>query len=96
MLHAWKCFLSQHISFLCQILGIGLHAMSGTATGPGPAPGIPGHTAAITPKTWSEGREEYNTIFLSYTELHLNGVGREYKKDAGKKGKVRSHTEEIV
>ncbi|NXD81502.1 SMCA2 protein, partial [Halcyon senegalensis] len=36
--------------------GIGLHTMSGAATGPGPAPGMPGHTAAITPKTWSEGQ----------------------------------------
>ncbi|NXL69756.1 SMCA2 protein, partial [Leptocoma aspasia] len=36
--------------------GIGLHAMSGTATGPGAAPGIPGHTTAITPKTWTEGQ----------------------------------------
>ncbi|KAM9508208.1 putative global transcription activator SNF2L2 isoform 5-T7 [Guaruba guarouba] len=36
--------------------GIGLHAMSGAATGPGPAPGIPGHAAAITPKTWTEGQ----------------------------------------
>ncbi|KFO62950.1 putative global transcription activator SNF2L2, partial [Corvus brachyrhynchos] len=36
--------------------GIGLHAMSGAATGPGPAPGMPGHTAAITPKTWTEGQ----------------------------------------
>ncbi|NWU68934.1 SMCA2 protein, partial [Pterocles burchelli] len=36
--------------------GIGLHTMSGAATGPGPAPGMPGHTAAITPKTWTEGQ----------------------------------------
>uniref|UniRef100_A0A672V9I4 SWI/SNF related BAF chromatin remodeling complex subunit ATPase 2 n=1 Tax=Strigops habroptila TaxID=2489341 RepID=A0A672V9I4_STRHB len=34
--------------------GIGLHTMSGATTGPGPAPGMPGHTAAITPKTWTE------------------------------------------
>uniref|UniRef100_A0A8C0BVU6 SWI/SNF related, matrix associated, actin dependent regulator of chromatin, subfamily a, member 2 n=1 Tax=Buteo japonicus TaxID=224669 RepID=A0A8C0BVU6_9AVES len=27
---------------------------NGAATGPGPAPGLPGHTAAITPKTWTE------------------------------------------
>lgn len=52
---SWKCFVFQHISFLFQITGIGLHAMSGAATGPGSAPGIPGHTAAITPKTWTEG-----------------------------------------
>ncbi|XP_074994350.1 SWI/SNF-related matrix-associated actin-dependent regulator of chromatin subfamily A member 2 isoform X4 [Calonectris borealis] len=36
--------------------GIGLHTMSGAATGGGPAPGIPGHTSAITPKTWTEGQ----------------------------------------
>uniref|UniRef100_A0A1D5NTB4 SWI/SNF related, matrix associated, actin dependent regulator of chromatin, subfamily a, member 2 n=1 Tax=Gallus gallus TaxID=9031 RepID=A0A1D5NTB4_CHICK len=36
--------------------GIGMHAMSGAATGPGPAAGIPGHTAAITSKTWNEGQ----------------------------------------
>ncbi|NXU19776.1 SMCA2 protein, partial [Pardalotus punctatus] len=36
--------------------GIGLHAMSGAAAGPGPAPGMPGHTTAITPKTWTEGQ----------------------------------------
>ncbi|NXA27412.1 SMCA2 protein, partial [Ibidorhyncha struthersii] len=36
--------------------GIGLHTMSGAAGGPGPAPGMPGHTAAITPKTWTEGQ----------------------------------------
>ncbi|KFV02041.1 putative global transcription activator SNF2L2, partial [Pterocles gutturalis] len=36
--------------------GIGLHTMSGAATAPGPAPGMPGHTAAITPKTWTEGQ----------------------------------------
>ncbi|KAM6329455.1 putative global transcription activator SNF2L2 isoform 3-T7 [Alca torda] len=36
--------------------GIGLHTMSGAAAGPGPAPGMPGHTAAITPKTWTEGQ----------------------------------------
>ncbi|XP_057262073.1 probable global transcription activator SNF2L2 isoform X3 [Pezoporus wallicus] len=36
--------------------GIGLHTMSGAATGPGPAPGMPGHTATITPKTWTEGQ----------------------------------------
>ncbi|XP_064357938.1 probable global transcription activator SNF2L2 isoform X3 [Dromaius novaehollandiae] len=36
--------------------GIGLHAITGPVTGPGPAPGIPGHTAAITPKTWTEGQ----------------------------------------
>ncbi|XP_010133203.1 PREDICTED: probable global transcription activator SNF2L2, partial [Buceros rhinoceros silvestris] len=36
--------------------GIGLHTMSGSATGPGPASGMPGHTAAITPKTWTEGQ----------------------------------------
>ncbi|XP_030327247.1 probable global transcription activator SNF2L2 isoform X6 [Strigops habroptila] len=36
--------------------GIGLHTMSGATTGPGPAPGMPGHTAAITPKTWTEGQ----------------------------------------
>ncbi|RLW05270.1 hypothetical protein DV515_00005246 [Chloebia gouldiae] len=36
--------------------GIGLHAMSGTAAGPGAAPGMPGHTTAITPKTWTEGQ----------------------------------------
>ncbi|XP_062455028.1 probable global transcription activator SNF2L2 isoform X3 [Rhea pennata] len=36
--------------------GIGLHAISGPVAGPGPAPGIPGHTAAITPKTWTEGQ----------------------------------------
>ncbi|OXB57830.1 hypothetical protein ASZ78_004124 [Callipepla squamata] len=36
--------------------GIGMHAMSGAATGPGPAAGIPGHTAAITPKNWNEGQ----------------------------------------
>ncbi|XP_009578851.1 PREDICTED: probable global transcription activator SNF2L2, partial [Fulmarus glacialis] len=35
---------------------IGLHTMSGAATGAGPAPGMPGHTAAITPKTWTEGQ----------------------------------------
>lgn len=29
--------------------------MSGTAAGPGAAPGMPGHTTAITPKTWTEG-----------------------------------------
>lgn len=45
----------QHIFFLCQIAGIGLHAMSGTAPAPGSAPGIPGHATAITPKTWTEG-----------------------------------------
>uniref|UniRef100_A0A672V8X7 SWI/SNF related BAF chromatin remodeling complex subunit ATPase 2 n=1 Tax=Strigops habroptila TaxID=2489341 RepID=A0A672V8X7_STRHB len=27
---------------------------NGATTGPGPAPGMPGHTAAITPKTWTE------------------------------------------
>ncbi|XP_010153319.1 PREDICTED: probable global transcription activator SNF2L2 [Eurypyga helias] len=36
--------------------GIGLHTMSGAATGPGPAPGMPGHTATTTPKTWTEGQ----------------------------------------
>ncbi|NXF95763.1 SMCA2 protein, partial [Eubucco bourcierii] len=36
--------------------GIGLHTMSGSASGPGPTPGIPGHTAAITTKTWTEGQ----------------------------------------
>ncbi|KAM4637698.1 putative global transcription activator SNF2L2 isoform 5-T6 [Amazona ochrocephala] len=36
--------------------GMGLHTISGAATGPGPAPGMPGHTAAITPKTWTEGQ----------------------------------------
>ncbi|XP_051644396.1 probable global transcription activator SNF2L2 isoform X4 [Manacus candei] len=36
--------------------GIGLHAMSGAAAGPGSAPGMPGHTTAITPKTWPEGQ----------------------------------------
>ncbi|NXO59518.1 SMCA2 protein, partial [Aramus guarauna] len=36
--------------------GIGLHTMSGAATAPGPAPTVPGHTAAITPKTWAEGQ----------------------------------------
>ncbi|XP_074713234.1 putative global transcription activator SNF2L2 isoform X2 [Strix uralensis] len=36
--------------------GIGLHTMSGAATGPGPAPGMPGHTAALTSKTWTEGQ----------------------------------------
>ncbi|NWV18856.1 SMCA2 protein, partial [Origma solitaria] len=36
--------------------GIGLHAMTGAAAGPGAAPGMPGHTAAITPKTWTEGQ----------------------------------------
>lgn len=41
--------------YSCQIAGIGLHAMSGTAAGPGAAPGMPGHTTAITPKTWTEG-----------------------------------------
>uniref|UniRef100_A0A8C0BZ32 SWI/SNF related, matrix associated, actin dependent regulator of chromatin, subfamily a, member 2 n=1 Tax=Buteo japonicus TaxID=224669 RepID=A0A8C0BZ32_9AVES len=44
--------------------GIGLHTMSGAATGPGPAPGLPGHTAAITPKTWTEGIAEYNPNFI--------------------------------
>ncbi|NXK67443.1 SMCA2 protein, partial [Sylvietta virens] len=34
--------------------GIGLHAMSGAASGS--APGMPGHTTAITPKTWTEGQ----------------------------------------
>ncbi|XP_074669843.1 putative global transcription activator SNF2L2 isoform X2 [Strix aluco] len=36
--------------------GIGLHTMTGAATGPGPAPGMPGHTAALTSKTWTEGQ----------------------------------------
>lgn len=43
--------------------------MSGAATGPGPAPGMPGHTAAITPKTWTEGIAEYNANFMSCTDL---------------------------
>lgn len=51
----WNAFVFQHIFFLCQIAGIGLHAMSGTAPAPGSAPGIPGHATAITPKTWTEG-----------------------------------------
>uniref|UniRef100_A0A8C0FCG2 SWI/SNF related, matrix associated, actin dependent regulator of chromatin, subfamily a, member 2 n=1 Tax=Bubo bubo TaxID=30461 RepID=A0A8C0FCG2_BUBBB len=42
------------MSFLSQITGIGLHTMSGAAAGPGPAPGMPGHTAALTSKTWTE------------------------------------------
>lgn len=46
--------------------------MSGAATGPGPAPGMPGHTAAITPKTWTEGIAEYNANFMSYTDLWLS------------------------
>lgn len=48
-------FVLLHFFFLCQIAGIGLHAMSGAAAGPGSAPGMPGHTTAITPKTWPEG-----------------------------------------
>ncbi|KFQ58188.1 putative global transcription activator SNF2L2, partial [Pelecanus crispus] len=36
--------------------GIGLHAMSGAAAGPGPTAGMPGHTTAITPKTWTDGQ----------------------------------------
>lgn len=40
--------------------------MSGAATGPGPAPGMPGHTAAITPKTWTEGTAGYNANFTSF------------------------------
>ncbi|XP_025915764.1 probable global transcription activator SNF2L2 isoform X4 [Apteryx rowi] len=45
--------------------GIGLHAISGPVTGPGPAPGIPGHTAAITPKTWTEGRGQAPDMSVS-------------------------------
>uniref|UniRef100_A0A8C0FA29 SWI/SNF related, matrix associated, actin dependent regulator of chromatin, subfamily a, member 2 n=1 Tax=Bubo bubo TaxID=30461 RepID=A0A8C0FA29_BUBBB len=44
--------------------GIGLHTMSGAAAGPGPAPGMPGHTAALTSKTWTEGIVEYNAHFF--------------------------------
>lgn len=50
--------------------------MSTAATGPGPAPGMPGHTAAITPKTWTEGIAEYNGNFVSCTELWIKSVGR--------------------
>ncbi|KAM9590967.1 putative global transcription activator SNF2L2 isoform 1-T3 [Morphnus guianensis] len=35
---------------------IGSHAMSGPTAGPGPAPGVPGHIAAMTPKPWTEGQ----------------------------------------
>lgn len=49
--------------------------MSGSATGPGPASGMPGHTAAITPKTWTEGIVEYNDNFMLCTNLWLNSAG---------------------
>ncbi|NWJ12258.1 SMCA2 protein, partial [Crypturellus undulatus] len=42
--------------------GIGLHAVSGPITGPRPAPGIPGHTSTITPKTWTEGQGPDMTV----------------------------------
>ncbi|GAB0209467.1 probable global transcription activator SNF2L2 [Grus japonensis] len=35
---------------------IGSHAMSGPTAGPGPAPGVPGHIAVMTPKPWTEGQ----------------------------------------
>lgn len=52
-----KClaFLPSQNFSLRGIAGIGLHAMGGAATGPGAAPGMPGHTTAVTPKTWTEG-----------------------------------------
>lgn len=47
--------------------------MSGAATGPGSAPGIPGHATAITPKTWTEGivgRKMWGKIKRKYKKLH--------------------------
>lgn len=38
------------------VLGIGVHSITGPATGPGPASGVPGHAAAMTPKSWTEGQ----------------------------------------
>jgi len=63
--------------------------MSGAASGPGPAPGMPGHTAAITPKTWTEGTAECSGNFSSCTVLWLNSVDTVRGKGAkgGKKGK---------
>ncbi|EMP30460.1 Putative global transcription activator SNF2L2 [Chelonia mydas] len=36
--------------------GIGVHSLTGPTTGPGPASGVPGHAAAMTPKPWAEGQ----------------------------------------
>uniref|UniRef100_A0A8D0G8C3 SWI/SNF related BAF chromatin remodeling complex subunit ATPase 2 n=1 Tax=Sphenodon punctatus TaxID=8508 RepID=A0A8D0G8C3_SPHPU len=36
--------------------GIGIHSIGGPPAGPGPASGMPGHTAAMTPKPWTEGQ----------------------------------------
>uniref|UniRef100_A0A8C0JEC9 SWI/SNF related BAF chromatin remodeling complex subunit ATPase 2 n=1 Tax=Chelonoidis abingdonii TaxID=106734 RepID=A0A8C0JEC9_CHEAB len=35
--------------------GIGVHSIPGPPAGPGPASGVPGHAAAMTPKSWAEG-----------------------------------------
>uniref|UniRef100_A0A8C0JC41 SWI/SNF related BAF chromatin remodeling complex subunit ATPase 2 n=1 Tax=Chelonoidis abingdonii TaxID=106734 RepID=A0A8C0JC41_CHEAB len=36
--------------------GIGVHSIPGPPAGPGPASGVPGHAAAMTPKSWAEGQ----------------------------------------
>lgn len=59
-----ECFFLNTILSSVKLLGIGMHAMSGAATGPGPAAGIPGHTAAITSKTWNEGTGEYKSYYF--------------------------------
>ncbi|XP_039400595.1 probable global transcription activator SNF2L2 isoform X7 [Mauremys reevesii] len=38
------------------VAGIGVHSIPGPPTGPGPASGVPGHAAAMTPKSWAEGQ----------------------------------------
>lgn len=64
-----ECLFLNMILSSVKLLGIGMHAMSGAAAGPGPAAGIPGHTASITPKTWNEGTGEHKSRIISYTEL---------------------------
>lgn len=59
--------------------------MSGPTAGPGPAPGVPGHIAAMTPKPWTEGRRDYSSNFISCIQLRLNHVGRDWGKEAGKR-----------